>query len=257
MVAVSINRLRFEFPSGAPRPVLGDISFNVPSGDIVTIFGPNGCGKTTLFRIMAKLEQGFEGTVSLLPMDGEAVTIGLVPQNPLDALLPWRSVSQNVYFYMSNAGMAPSKESVRTLLMSLGLYEYHDLYPYQLSGGLRQKLALACATSYRPSVLLLDEPFSALDYRSSLEIARSIRAQWEAVSQTTICICHQPDHSILIGNRVLVLSPSPSRVIREITIPREGRLAPDLLERTDIQEVRREIIRAFNSGLDGYCLDEG
>jgi len=249
MAEISIRNLRFGFKEGLATPVLGGLNLVVPEGEIVTLFGPNGCGKTTLIRIMAGLERNYEGDVDLVPKDDERITVGVVPQNPVDYLLPWKRVCENLEFYMEAASLGSQSQALDALLATMGLSEHKSLYPYQLSGGLRQKLALACAISYQPSILFLDEPFSALDYMSSIQIAQLIRQQWEQTRRTTICVCHQPDHSILIGNRVCVLSPSPARVISEVEVPAVDRLAPGALERWEMQKARATILRYFNQGI--------
>lgn len=252
MATIGLNNLNLEFRNrnGSRLKVLEQISIEFPNGSISAIFGPNACGKTTLIKIISGLESGYSGIVKFDGID-KSKKISLVPQNPMDHLLPWKSVVDNIRFYLEakNWNKLFIDERISILLENFDLTSHIDHYPYQLSGGLRQKLALACAISFQPEVLLLDEPFSALDYSASIEIALMVRKQWEKDRQTTICICHHPDHCLLIGDKVIVLSPAPAKVVAQIDVPHYNRSTFDLFLEKSLLQVRTNIIENFKRGL--------
>jgi NitT/TauT family transport system ATP-binding protein len=208
---------------------LRDINAEVARGEFISLVGPSGCGKTTLLRIVAGLEPATNGAVLL---DGRAVTgpggdRGFVFQN--DNLLPWRSVFANAMIGPEVAGRAGPAEKRRTrdLLKLVGLAGFEDYYPRQLSGGMRQRVNLARALAIDPQILLMDEPFSALDAQTREIMQTELMRIWEEGRKTVLFVTHQIDEAVFLSDRVLVLARRPGRIQEtvSITLPRPRTLA--------------------------------
>jgi NitT/TauT family transport system ATP-binding protein len=211
--------------------VLDDVSLAVSAGEIVAIVGPSGCGKSTLLRILGGLERCDAGRVEIegAPPDGTLNPITMVFQD--FALLPWRSALDNVAFGLEHHGLSRHERRARAAaaLDLVGLSGFHDAYPKQLSGGMRQRVGLARALAVRPAILLLDEPMSALDAQTRdlfmVDLARLLASQPFA----GVYVTHNLDEAALLARRVIVLSRRPGRVRRvfEIEAPLEMRRLDD------------------------------
>lgn len=196
---------------------LEDVSFEVAPGELVCIVGPSGCGKTTLFRIIAGLDPATSGTVSVDgdPVDGPGPDLGLVFQEY--HLFPWRTVAGNVAFGPEKAGVPADDRDrrVEELLELVGLEEVIDRYPRDLSGGMKQRVALARALATDPEVLLMDEPFGAVDAQTKRMLQDElldIRAETE---KTVLFVTHDVDEAVKLADRVVVMANDPGRV-REV-----------------------------------------
>ena len=185
---------------------LKNINFEVQEGEFVSIIGPSGCGKSTLLSIIAKLESKTNGTIYI---DGK---IGYMLQK--DNLLEWRTIYKNVLLGLEiqKSLTEENKEYVNKLLKKYGLYEFKDKYPNQLSGGMRQRVALIRTLAIRPKVLLLDEAFSALDYQTRLMVTEDIYKILKQENITTIMVTHDISEAISMSDRVIVLSNRPATV---------------------------------------------
>jgi NitT/TauT family transport system ATP-binding protein len=208
---------------------LRDINAEIARGEFISLVGPSGCGKTTLLRIVAGLETATSGAVLL---DGRAVQgpggdRGFVFQN--DNLLPWRSVFDNAMIGPEVAGRAGPAEKQRTrdLLKLVGLAGFEDYYPRQLSGGMRQRVNLARALAIDPQILLMDEPFSALDAQTREIMQTELMRIWEEGRKTVLFVTHQIDEAVFLSDRVLVLARRPGRIQETVTVtlPRPRTLA--------------------------------
>ncbi|HEY5211058.1 MAG TPA: ABC transporter ATP-binding protein [Stellaceae bacterium] len=208
-------------------PVLRDISFRVTAGEILALVGPSGCGKSTLLSIVGGLLRPGAGTVE---------TIGAPPQgsfNPLTfvfqdfALLPWRSVADNVGFALEHAppGAAERRAIVADALRRTGLAEFADAYPKQLSGGMRQRVGIARALAVRPEILLMDEPFSALDAQTRDLLIEDFLRLMAGDRLGAVYVTHNLEEAARLADRVVVLSRRPARIreIMVLTVPREAR----------------------------------
>jgi NitT/TauT family transport system ATP-binding protein len=228
--------------------VLDGLDLAVAGGEIVALIGPNGSGKSTLLRVMAGLLRPDRGTVTL---DGEPVTepdprIGLVFQEP--RLLPWRSAADNITYPLELAGWSASRRRDRldelTELVALDPNVLGNR-PAELSGGQAQRVALARALALQPGVLLLDEPFSALDALSRERFDMELLALWERAAPTIVLVTHSIAEAILVADRVVVLSPRPGRVVADLPVelPRPRSIA-DLdaaVVTTTAREIRRHL----------------
>jgi ABC-type taurine transport system ATPase subunit len=190
-------------------------------GDFVCIVGPSGCGKTTLMQTLAGFLAPSEGTVTL---DGAAIAgpgpeRGVVFQQP--ALFPWMSVAANAGFgpRMRGEPAAALSERVERWLRTTGLWEFRDRYPYELSGGMQQRLAIARALCNEPKVLLMDEPFGALDALTRERMQEELHAVWRRTGMTVLFITHSVEEAVYLGTQVVVMSPRPGRIVERIPVP--------------------------------------
>jgi NitT/TauT family transport system ATP-binding protein len=209
--------------------VLEDINLSVAAGEFVSLVGPSGCGKTTLLRIVAGLESADRGDIRI---DGRGVTRpgidrGFVFQ--ADALLPWRTVLGNALIGLEVNGARGVEARSRTqgLLRLVGLGGFEGYYPRQLSGGMRQRVNLARALAVDPEVLLMDEPFSALDAQTREIMQTELTRIWASGKKTVLFITHQIDEAVYLSDRVVVLSRRPGRIheVVSVTLPRPRALS--------------------------------
>jgi NitT/TauT family transport system ATP-binding protein len=223
--AIELADVRFAFPgrrrSDDPLPVLDGIDLAIPGGGIVALIGPNGSGKSTLLRVLAGLLRPTDGIASLdtTPIDGPDPRIGLVFQEP--RLLPWRSAADNITYPLELAGWPRDRqaERLRELVTLVGLDPSAvPARPLELSGGTRQRVALARALALEPRVLLLDEPFSALDALTRERFDLELLRLWERSAATIVLVTHSIPEAILIADRVVVLSSRPARVVADIPV---------------------------------------
>ncbi len=206
--------------NGLEVQALEDVSFSVAQQEFVTIVGPSGSGKSTLFNLIVGLLDPDEGEICL---DGERCgerlgRVGYMPQR--DLLLPWRSVLDNVIVALELRGepVPRARDQARQLLPLFGLDGFADVYPATLSGGMRQRAALLRAVLSQRSLLLLDEPFGALDALTRREMQDWLLGLWQRLRQTILFITHDVDEAVYLGDRALVLSARPGRVVGEIPI---------------------------------------
>jgi NitT/TauT family transport system ATP-binding protein len=221
--AVQLNHLSFAFAirRGGSLPVLDGVDLAIPGGGIVALVGPNGCGKSTLLRVVAGLLKPSDGEAMLdgAPIDGPDPRIGLVFQEP--RLLPWRSAADNITYPLELAGWPAARRRERLARLS----ELVDLdpavttsRPAELSGGTRQRVALARALALEPEVLLLDEPFSALDALTRERFDLELLRLWQRAATTIVIVTHSIPEAVLIADRVVVLSARPARIVADVAI---------------------------------------
>ena len=210
-----------DFPTrSGPLRVLDQIDVSVDDGEFVCMVGSSGCGKSTLLAIAAGLEQATSGVVLL---DGEPVTgpgahCGLVFQS--FSLYPWRTVAENVAFGLEVAGLdkAARRRRVADYLAVMGLTDFADALPKELSGGMKQRTAIARALATEPEVLLLDEPFGSLDAQTRASMQELILDVWRTLGTTVLMVTHDVEEAVLLSGRIYVLSPRPGRVAAELDI---------------------------------------
>ena len=244
MATIKLHNVSRSFSiDGAPLPVLEDISFEVPSGSVVAVVGPNGSGKSTLLRLIAGLLPADRGAITI---DGRTVgdadqRVGLVFQEP--RLLPWRKVIDNVAFPLElvGVGSAERRARARSLLDLVGVATFADAYPQQLSGGMRQRVAIARALAREPEVLLLDEPFSALDALTRERFDMELLDLWQRIGSTVVVVTHSIPESVFLGDEVVVLSPRPGRVIARVPVPLPRPRTPEVYEAPAFARAAAEI----------------
>lgn len=222
---------RYQSPEGE-LTAAENISLTVSQGEFVSIVGPSGCGKSTLLTIMAGLKKPSEGQVLLdgEPISGPGGKIGYMLQK--DNLLEWRTIYKNILLGLEirNRLTPENIEYARGLLRTYGLWDFRDRYPSQLSGGMRQRVALIRTLAVKPEIFLLDEAFSALDYQTRLTVTDDIYSILRREGQTMVMVTHDIPESVSMSDRVIVLSGRPAR-IKQIHTIELGSLPP--LERRD------------------------
>lgn len=207
--------------AGAPLfTAVRDLSFQVGHSEFVSIIGPSGCGKSTLLNLAAGLDRPSEGTVSLhgAEVSGPSSDVGFMLQK--DMLLPWRTVLQNVEFGLEarDLSKAERRECALRELRRCRLEDFADRYPYQISGGQRQRAALARTLAIDPDVVLLDEPFSALDAQTKLILQKSFAQTIADSNLTTLLITHDLSEAVAMSDRILIMSDRPGRIVEEIDV---------------------------------------
>ncbi|WP_036583351.1 ABC transporter ATP-binding protein [Paenibacillus darwinianus] len=198
--------------------VLKQVDFRLEQGEFAAIVGPSGCGKSTVLRMIAGLDHPTEGTVSANQKPIEAPHPSRVLIFQEHALYPWRTVEKNVAFGLELAGM-PKKECqnrVDALLKKVGLSGFQSYYPHQLSGGMRQRASIARALAMDPEVLLLDEPFGALDAITKITMQNELLRLWEGSGKTVLLITHDIDEAIYLADTIHVMSPRPGVIVETI-----------------------------------------
>jgi ABC-type nitrate/sulfonate/bicarbonate transport system ATPase subunit len=205
---------------GAMR-VLDDISLSVDEAEFVTIVGPSGAGKSTILRLLTRTEQADCGEISFCgaPLTDSRATFAFMPQR--DALMPWRRIIDNATLGLEVAGMKRRKARlhVAPLFEAFGLAGFEQHYPAELSGGMRQRAALLRTVAQSRDILLLDEPFSALDAITRAEMQQWLQAMWADRRWTTLLITHDVREAVVLSDRIYVLSQRPSRIVGEFRVP--------------------------------------
>ncbi|WP_407280917.1 ABC transporter ATP-binding protein [Aromatoleum evansii] len=198
---------------------LDDVSLDIPAGSFFMIVGPSGCGKTTLLRILGGLETETHGSVEIAHSGSERPLNSMVFQG--DSLFPWMTVWQNAAYGLTMRGRprAEIEEVVGHYLSRIGLTRFKDAYPHQLSGGMRQRVSIARAFANDPEILLMDEPFSALDEQNKLLLQGELLRIWDETRKTVLFITHSVDEAVTLGDRILVMSAHPGKVKTVIDVP--------------------------------------
>jgi len=221
--ALDVRGLRKTYTGhGQDVEAVRNLTFTIRSGELVCIVGPSGAGKTTLLRCISGLLSVTGGEVIL---DGQKVTgpppgMAVVFQEYGRSLFPWLTVRQNVELPLKEKGLkkAERAEKVATALEAVGLTDSADAHPWQLSGGMQQRVAIARAVAYEPSVLLMDEPFAAVDAQTRADLEDLVRDLWHRFKVTVLFVTHDIDEAVYLGERVLVLSHRPTVILEDVDI---------------------------------------
>ena len=242
-----IDRLSKEFVKNSDEPVeaLVDISVEVMDGEFICILGPSGCGKTTLLRIIAGLDHPTSGSVRI---DGTVIDrpnrkLGMIFQDY--SLYPWRTVNENIAFGLEVQGVVEEERAgiVQKYLALTGLSEFGTSYPYELSGGMRQRIAVVRALAVDPKVLLMDEPFGALDAQTRNKLQYDLLDIWGKTKKTILFFTHSVDEAVFLADRILVLTPRPGRICDVTPVDR-----PHPRNRTSVEfaQIRRHVLDMIN-----------
>lgn len=210
----SVNRQVFH--------ALADINLEIRAGEFLCLVGPSGCGKSTLLRMLGGLDEPSSGTVEVRVEDPKRPTSAIVFQQ--ESVFPWLTVERNATYALRMLGLwngAESQQRVDYFLDRCGLSKFRGFYPHQLSGGMKQRLSIVRAFSAHPELLLMDEPFAALDEQNKLLLQQEVERLWEDNKISVLFITHSLDEAILLGDRVAVMSAAPGRIKETIDIPFE------------------------------------
>jgi ABC-type nitrate/sulfonate/bicarbonate transport system ATPase subunit len=246
--AIELRRLSKAF---GDLVVLDGVSLRVERGEFVSILGPSGCGKSTIFSILNGIEPADGGEILLdgHRIDSRARPFAWMPQR--DVLFPWRTVEQNVALGGEVAGRLPKREArvrARALLPTFGLGEFGGMRPYQLSGGMRQRAALARTVAQGRDILLLDEPFGALDALTRTELQLWLERIWERERWTVVLITHDVREAVLLSDRVYVMGPRAEGITLELETPLPRPRTIDLIGDADAAALERELLQALQAG---------
>jgi NitT/TauT family transport system ATP-binding protein len=246
---IDIERVTRAFAVEGERPflALAELSVHIRAGEFVSVLGPSGCGKSTLMLLTAGLLAPTSGEIRVAGqrLASPLTDVGIVFQD--DLLLEFRSALDNVLLQgrVRHLDMKEVRRHAEDLLEQLGVAQARHRYPRQLSGGMRQRVSLARALVHRPSVLLMDEPFGSLDALTRLQVRFDLEQLWMAERQTVLFITHSVEEAVGLSDRVLVMSPSPGRIVREVTIELDRPRPLTLGEAPELAEHVERIYRIF------------
>jgi NitT/TauT family transport system ATP-binding protein len=226
------------------------VSFTVPQGQFVAILGPSGCGKSTLLMMVGGLEAVSSGRIIVdgKPMTGPRTSIGVMFQDP--TLLPWKSVLDNVLFPVRvlKRSIEDYREAANNLLQQVGLNGFEHKRPHELSGGMRQRVAICRTLLYDPDVLLMDEPFSALDAISRDEMNELLLDLWQQFTKTALFVTHSIREAVLLADRVLVMTRRPATIVEDLTVPFARPRPMALGENREFNEICRHLRERIEDG---------
>ena len=244
--------LRYQKPDGGMFTALEQVSFEVPDQQFAVLVGPSGCGKSSLLYLTAGLNEPTEGEIYVggQQVQGPGADRGMVFQSY--TLFPWLTVRQNVEFGLKRRGMAAAqrKEIVDYYVNEVGLTGFADNYAKQLSGGMMQRVAIARALANDPQILLMDEPFGALDSQTRLQMQQLLLRVWGNSKKTVLFVTHDIDEAILLGDRVYVMGARPGRIKQILDVPIERPRTLDMVMERSFIEMKRNIFGLLHDELE-------
>ena len=253
-LVLSVRGLSKRYHSQADdRLVLDGIDLDVVRGDLLCIVGPSGTGKTTLLRCMSGLLEPTDGIVMVdgIPIDRPPASLAVVFQDYSRSLMPWMSIERNVMLPLRSRGLSKSerRDRAREALAAVGLSGTHAQYPWQLSGGMQQRAAIARALAYRPEALLMDEPFASVDAQTRADLEDLVLGLKDKLGVSVILVTHDIDEAVYLGDHVVVLTGSPARVAERIPIglgPGRDQLTTKSLP--EFARLRGQVLRLIRGG---------
>jgi NitT/TauT family transport system ATP-binding protein len=270
---VKVQHLSMHFGSAAQRvEAIADVSLHVAPGEFVSLIGPSGCGKSTLLNVVAGFAKPSSGTVLLdgRSIEGPGSDRGVVFQQY--SLFPWMTVRKNVEFGLRMQGVSATQRetSARTLLGLAGLLAFENHYPDQLSGGMKQRVGIVRALATSPQVMLMDEPFGALDSQTRVVMQQILTNMWQRMRLSVLFITHDIEEAIFLSDRVYVMTARPGRIKAEIEIPLPRPRSAEMMSSPAFTQllhklrnlIREESLTAMGNeldagGLEGFAIDVG
>ena len=248
---ISARELSLVFQTAdAPVYALSKVNLAVEDGDFVSFIGPSGCGKTTLLRVIADLEQATSGTITVNGMTPQEARLkrayGYVFQAP--ALYPWRTVERNVGLPLEIMGLDHAAERIAKNLELVNLKGFEKKYPWQLSGGMQQRVSIARALAFDPKLLLMDEPFGALDEIVRDKLNQQLLELWDRTKKTVVFVTHSIPEAVFLSSKIVVMSPRPGRIIDviETNLPRQRTL--DIRETPEFLKLAHRVREGLKAG---------
>jgi NitT/TauT family transport system ATP-binding protein len=242
--------LRYQTPAGTTFTALEQVSFEVPDQQFAVLVGPSGCGKSSLLYLTAGLAEPTSGKIFVggKQVDGPGADRGMVFQGY--TLFPWLTVRQNIEFGLKRRGVVSRerKDIVEHYLNEVGLLRFADNYSKQLSGGMMQRVAIARALANDPQILLMDEPFGALDSQTRLQMQQLLLRVWEHSKKTVLFVTHDIDEAILLGDRIFVMGARPGRIKEVLDVPIERPRNLDMVMDPEFIRMKRSIFHLLHDG---------
>jgi len=245
------------FGAGGERVhALGPMDLDIQDGEFVCIVGPSGCGKSTFLRMVAGLIRPSEGSVVLNVRKEEQATSMVFQEY---SIYPWKRVIDNVRFGLDVAGVSKKEgnERAKHYLQKLGLGDRSRAYPTQLSGGMKQRVAIARALAVEPEIMLMDEPFAALDAQMRQILQEELLALWQNDRRTVLFVTHSLEEAILLGDRVLVMSARPGRIIASKKVPFERPRKPEIRNTEPFQQLEAELWALLRHEVEAHLAEIG
>lgn len=258
-ISIDAVKVAFDTPSGTVVAVDG-VTQTVPREGFVSIVGPSGCGKSTLLNVVAGLQKATEGTVTIdgTPVTGPDRNIGVVFQE--ESTLPWRTVRDNVRFALqiSGVGREEQRERAQAAIDLVGLKGFEDAFPSMLSGGMRQRVALARTLALQPGVVLMDEPFAALDQQTRIFLGAEVRQIWKRSAQTIMFVTHDISEAILLSQQVWVMSYRPGKIIDVVEVDLPDERDPSIVSSHEFNELHNRVWSSLQAeSMRGFRQQEG
>lgn len=234
------------------KNIIENLSFNVGKGEFVSIIGPSGCGKSTIFKLILKLQKYLNGQIVVNGDDVEELNgyIGYMPQR--DLLIPWRTIAENASLPLEvgDKKVKDPKGKAEEYLKIFGLEKYKDKYPKDLSGGMRQRVSFIRTLLTGAEVMLLDEPFSALDAITKISMQEWLQTQWSSLNKTILFITHDVEEALFLSNKILVVSEKPITKLKEVKVPLEYPRNRHMLTIPEILKIKEELVNELKQRVE-------
>lgn len=232
--------------------LIDNLSFNVNKGEFISIIGPSGCGKSTIFRLISRLEQSSVGDIYINNSNVNDIDspIGYMPQS--DLLIPWRTILENACLPLEVGGRKQknAKKKAEEFLEAFGLERYKDKYPKDLSGGMKQRVSFIRTLLTGAEVMLLDEPFSALDAITKISMQEWLLNQWSKFNKTILFITHDVEEALFLSNKIFVVSEKPITRLKEVIVPLDYPRDRHMLSRPEILTIKEELVNELKQRVE-------
>lgn len=232
--------------------IIENLSFHVNKGEFISIIGPSGCGKSTIFRLISRLEDASNGDIYIKDNNIKNLkgAIGYMPQS--DLLIPWRTILENASLPLEIGGKdsRKAKEKAEEFLKIFGLNTYKDKYPKDLSGGMKQRVSFIRTLLTGADVMILDEPFSALDAITKISMQEWLLTQWSTLNKTILFITHDVEEALFLSNRIFVVSERPITKLKEVTVPIPYPRDRHMLSRPEILDIKEELVNELKQRVE-------